>query len=426
MSAPCDTGKPPDLQFHVPGPYNLAKLGLVLAVWVLLVGWFAVIFWQSKTQWNYSPDSQRTDKSDLNRGDQCENLNATQTGPNTWSGTVLEPENTWSNAAYLLAGFLILAATKLPLGYLMGAQLVVLALLSAYYHCTLMGNAQTLDVGGIYIVLWALVVYGIHSVIHNHLSKREPQFWLWRFLRNPWTVAVVLAVFTTWAGFEMAAHRDDHYLFRSNTVSFTMVTAIIVLASFQMGRHRFEPGWDYFKFWRMFSWTEQPTAENLRTYFLGFLFIGGISLVCRFGDGDNNWLCYPHSPIQAHAIWHLFGAYTLLLGYDLFAWSAIMDYPVLARTWPSQEDACRVTARMVYATSLTSIILGLGLLGLTFVPKAFVDDPPKGQSAAAPHLTGILIATFFILVGVVLLILRLTGVIPDRDAAAGDQTCPTV
>jgi hypothetical protein len=403
---------------QVPGVISSSKFLLFGVIWLLIVFAVAGVISGVNHQWTPPPDllydSTGALKTDLNRSDQCEALNFK---PGTLAAAVLEPENTWSNAGYLLAGILILVCTKRPLGYLVGIQLCVLAVLSGAYHATLQGNLQTLDVAGIYFILTGLLFYVLQAAFVRGLSPAVE-----------WIIAGVLSIVSFGGGLFMANHRTTVYMFGSTTFTFTVVCALVVLCVYEMARQGFYWGrtfliwklWtdensrplDYFKVWRMFSKSTQSVDWNLRSYFVFFVFIGAPGIICRLLDGDGNPLCSPGSPIQAHAVWHTFGAATLLIGYDLFAWGGgwERDYPVFQRTQPQGKTTNTFT---LYATALAALVAGAGLFVLSFIPGAFVDKPDLKDPSRHPLPTGIAIASFFLLTALTIGLLRWTGAVSD-------------
>ena len=421
---------------QIPGPINPAKFLLVAVIWLLIVFGFAGVTSGLNKQW--TPPN-----GTANRGDQCEEISLT---PGTSTGTVLEHENTWSNAGYLLAGLLVLFCTCRPLGYYVGAMLCVLAFLSGMYHGTLDPDWQNWDVASIYFILWALLLYALQAtLISDRLFKK--------YFKSPWDSVMEWFIPLAVAGlsFRFALGMADLHkrvsLFGSTTVTFTFVTVLIVLCSFQMSRHFFrwgtslcfwrlwtepsDPPINLLFFWNMFWARVRGTDWHLRSYFWGFVVFGGIGVFCRLNDGTltggkPKLLCHPGWLIQPHAVWHVFGAVALLLTYDLFAWSAPQwDWPVLARGFPRDPKTRLKESKMVYAfqpiyvAALTSGIFGLALFGLSFSSGTFVDV--VGGNEVAARNTGIVIAGFFLLFGLfglVLFLLRLGGVIKDASPEA--------
>jgi Ceramidase len=413
------------LTLQVPGPLSGPKFLFVAVIWLLIVFGFAAVTTGVNRQW--------TTGNTNNRSDQCEALNYKG---DTMAGTVLEPQNAWSNIFYLLAGMLVLFCTRRPMGYVVGIQLCVLAFLSGMYHGTLAEDWQFQDVASIYFILWAILLYGIQAAL---LGDR-----LFTWIDSDggrkvaeWILAVVLAGVTTALGYYMANNRTKVYLFSSTTATFTFVTAIIVVISYRMGQVYFN--WfsainifrlwtppnasfgDYFKVWKIFSPDVQDTEWHLRNYLWGFAIFGGIGVFCRLRDGDGNAFCSPHSVLQAHAVWHTFSAVALMLAYDFFAWKKDWDYPVFMRNWPqpptSGQGAVLSGYKLepVYVTAIVSGALG-AILVVPTLTGALVE-PRKDDLSSAPTVTGLGIAGFFLLLALVLCLLRVAGVIGKPTGA---------
>src|SRR5213592_160987 len=84
-------------------------------------------------KWSY-PEGSEQGKKDW-RSDQSEAMRL--------ESIVREPENTWSNFAYLLSGLLIIFRAPSVLGRAVGVQLCVLFLFSGLYHASVLEPWQT-------------------------------------------------------------------------------------------------------------------------------------------------------------------------------------------------------------------------------------------------------------------------------------------
>jgi hypothetical protein len=82
------------------------------------------------------------------------------------------PLNTWSNAAYLVAGGAVVFGDHSPAGIVMALALTLLGIGSGLYHGFKTRFANTLDWVGMYCVFGALVVHGIEP--HNPATP----FWM--------------------------------------------------------------------------------------------------------------------------------------------------------------------------------------------------------------------------------------------------------
>ena len=101
------------------------------------------------------------------RGDQCETLNA--------RGTILEPQNTWSNFGYLLAGLLIFYRSRRLRSVAVGVFLCLTGVFSAMYHAVPTdGTLQMLDIAAVNWVLLAMIGYAALSLdFHFHAKERD-------------------------------------------------------------------------------------------------------------------------------------------------------------------------------------------------------------------------------------------------------------
>lgn len=223
--------------------------------------------------------------------DQCER-------PHSRS-SVAEPENSWSNLAYLLAGVLVLLRARSLMGILFGVNLCLLAITSGLYHATLTHTTQVLDVVWVYAALFALIVYG------SYVISRQNDFgvptWAWIAISAVLTVlAICIRAWWVW---------DSTIVF----VVLVAVLAVLVLSSILASM----------SLSTQFGGTCASCHLTLELMIIGVIAIVGFT--CRLGDGYDNsegvrkFLCNPDGAIQAHALWHILSAAALLLTYDLFA-----------------------------------------------------------------------------------------------------------
>jgi hypothetical protein len=226
---------------------------------------------------------------DFSRDDQCEELHA--------KSSVMEPENTWSNLGYLYAGLLIVfrnLGSKRLFNLIFGFAMVCLAWLSGLYHAQPVSTTyQHLDVSTIYWVLPLLIAYALHGTFVYKPSGAS------------WTnVSIIgITVFIVALGTVLAFTSIlDSTIFTLFLVAILMGLSLWVM----FGKKLVKPLWDLEKAWY--------------STLLGFLLIG--SGVFRLFDGNGQFLgidkfgCLPKSPLQFHALWHVFSAATLLVGYN--------------------------------------------------------------------------------------------------------------
>ncbi len=289
----------------------------------------------------------RDDKGlELYHGDQCERP--------VDHGWMVEVQNTLSNAGYALAGTLILIRAASWSGLMLGANLLILGLMSALYHATLgHGTPQQLDVAWVYAALLALSVYASFVLVQRQQPLKIPivaaivcgGLWLALGITMPilfgWPGLAAffgLSIFVVGAG--VLCYVSDRILPAFVWITVPFLAVGIPLLGLLM---KISFGWDSdavfailislliiqlvatisgaeaFDGWRL-AW-ELPTILLLLVVGLVFRLGDGYSAM---GSGDartvgRKFLCDPDGPFQAHAGWHLLGALALLLGYDLLS-----------------------------------------------------------------------------------------------------------
>ena len=240
----------------------------------------------------FDPHSIPPDKTapSYGRGDQCERLRT--------DSTVMEPENTWSNLAYLFVGLLIFfrnLGTTRVFGTMYGASLILLAWFSGLYHSNpVNGTFQSLDVATIYWVLGILCTYALYGVS------------TYRNNTGTWgnTHIIFICLFWILFGTTIAFGADSTYLTMIFIGVLVAYTAVVL-----------------FKI-KLFH----PIADLDKiayTSVLGLLLVG--CAVFRLFDGTGDFLgidkfgCNADSIFQFHAAWHICSALTLGIGYNLFS-----------------------------------------------------------------------------------------------------------
>jgi hypothetical protein len=86
-----------------------------------------------------------------------------------FTGVPVEPFNTYSNLAYLAAGWILFQITGTPASLVLAVTLTLLCVGSAVYHGIKTMWGARLDHAGMYAVFGALAVYGVaplHPAIH--------------------------------------------------------------------------------------------------------------------------------------------------------------------------------------------------------------------------------------------------------------------
>lgn len=212
---------------------------------------------------------------------------------------IREPQNTVSNLPYAVAGLAILVAGRKPASYGLGLAGVFLGFGSGMYHASLLPEWRMVDILGVYAVLYGLLLVG--AVAPNKRWSNGVPGWI--LVISTWAVAVYTGV-----------HRNDIRVLGlklfDSTYVFVAAVAIGCLLAVLAYRHaRDRPG--YLKAMGVFA---------LSTI---LSFTGGL------GDRFGSFWAAPEFFIQGHAVWHTFGAVSLVALYEAFS-AAGFDRSMLA------------------------------------------------------------------------------------------------
>jgi hypothetical protein len=248
------------------------------------------------------------------RSDQCE-------APSPHKMFV-EFENTWSNFGYLAAGLFILYRRPGLLGISVGANLCLMFLFSGWYHATLRPLAQAFDVAWIYGLLLSAIIYGINSL--GVMYSKETL--------TPVPVAILAGV-TPFIGLVGAILKyNGHLPLNSDIVAGVLIGILLIPVADIL----LFDGW----FTRLIIkllpgihagglFGKQPFQGSQKVQYATYIVAPSLfGIAVRLTDGCGKALCYPDSPLQAHAAWHILGALALLMTYNLFAHASNTDEQV--------------------------------------------------------------------------------------------------
>ncbi|MDP3073551.1 MAG: ceramidase domain-containing protein [Opitutaceae bacterium] len=237
---------------------------------------------------------------------QCEALDATTLPPavkntfmrayqaRTAAAIVREPQNTWSNLAFVFVGALVAAHDRRVFARLLGAALIALGLASGLYHASLVMVWRTADVATMAWVSFALCCVGYTAARPNR--EENP--------RRDLIVGLVGAALAMTA----AVFRNDVRVagvkpFDTTYMTIAGISGVLLLVVLGLVRAaRAQPG--------------RP-LPIIRLTLLGAIVAGAV--FCQLNDRLGRCLCAPESPVQAHAVWHGLMAAAIALAYDTFA-----------------------------------------------------------------------------------------------------------
>ncbi|HEY8993309.1 MAG TPA: ceramidase domain-containing protein [Lacunisphaera sp.] len=216
---------------------------------------------------------------------------------------VREPQNTLSNLPYALAGLAILLAGRKTVSIGLGLAAVFLGFGSGLYHASLLPEWRMIDILGVYAVLYLLLLMGAATMASR--------------LSNP-VLAPILTIGVWLAAIYTGVHRNDIRVFGLKLFDSTYV----FVAAVALGC--------------LFAILAYKRANNRSGYLRAmavFALSASISFAGGIGDRFGGFCAAPESIIQGHAVWHTFGAVSLLAIYEAFSATGF-DRSIMARIGP--------------------------------------------------------------------------------------------
>lgn len=196
---------------------------------------------------------------------------------------VREPQNTWSNVAFVLGGAVLIAVGINRNARMIGVVLIAVGIGSFLYHASASRTLRHLDVGA---MNWLFLVAALFSVSSHWPALRKHGD---RFTGTILIVTLVLAVVAT-AGRNWRVLNFKPLALSNTTATAAtiMITSLILVA------------------WHRRSWSTTVGLAGIVTLF-------AVALTCQIGDRPGGWLCDPNAIVQAHALWHIFSAAAFVL-----------------------------------------------------------------------------------------------------------------
>ena len=229
------------------------------------------------------------------------------------SRLVREPQNTWSNLAFVFSGAYLAFLTSLRTSRLVGVAIVGVGIGSFIYHASASYTLRHMDVAAMYALFFALLMLAAVSLHARWSALIDAHVWLLA------TLALAFAAFAT--------SSRNFVVFGVKPLALPAVTATTsgVLIGSLMLR----------------AWRERTVRTAVRVGMAVSLFAG--ALVCQVGDRPGGWLLNPESIIQAHAVWHILAAAALFL--------AVQVLDVV----PRQNKATEPTPRSVTTLAVAGV-----------------------------------------------------------------------
>ncbi|MEP7070427.1 MAG: ceramidase domain-containing protein [Usitatibacter sp.] len=188
---------------------------------------------------------------------------------------IRQPANTVSSLGFVFSGMLVMMQkqkmSRLTCGYSfsMGLASIIIGVGSAFYHASLTFIGQFLDVFGMFLLAAFMLVYALERI------------WTLRFATTL-SLYLILNLFLSWL--QIAIPDTRRYVF-----AIVLIMALL---------------FEYY-----YRRTVKPTIE-VKWLRLG---VGLLTVAYIIWILDNTrMVCFEHSLIQGHAIWHILGAISVL------------------------------------------------------------------------------------------------------------------
>lgn len=244
---------------------------------------------------------------------QCEALTAASVSPalktalavvyqeRVGAAIIREPQNTWSNLAFLFVGALIWAHDRRTFSRLLAAALCFLGVTSGLYHASLLPSIRTLDVSAMGWVSFALCCVGYAAARRTPppvSASPSPSS------RTELYLGLVGGALAMTAAF----FRNDVRLggvkpFDTTYTTIAGIGGVFFLALFGILRAA-----------RAHPHIRPPYARIII-----LALVVAIAAFCQVSDRPGRYCCAPDAVIQAHAVWHVLMAAAAALAYDIFA-----------------------------------------------------------------------------------------------------------
>jgi hypothetical protein len=208
---------------------------------------------------------------------------------------IREPQNTWSNLAFVFAGALIWSHDRRTFPRLLAAALCALGISSGLYHASLPASIRTIDVATMGWVSFALCCVG-YSAARRSSALTSPRSHLWIGLLGG-ALAMTAAFFRNDVRLGGVKPFDTTY---TTIAGIAGVFALALVGILCVARTN--PG-------------SRPPYLRVAT----LVVVVGAAASLQISDRPGRWCCAPDAFIQGHAAWHVLMATASALAYDTFA-----------------------------------------------------------------------------------------------------------
>jgi hypothetical protein len=196
---------------------------------------------------------------------------------------IREPQNTWSNLAFVIAGAFVASLAAARSARLVGAALIAVGVGSFIYHASASRTLRHLDVGAMFGLFFAIIGLSLGCFQRRVQRKIDAHFWLFAVVAVVFAICASLARNITLFGFKPLT------LSIATGIASTVLISSLLLLAFRRRSLR--------------------VAGQVSIAIALF----AVAIVCYFGDRPGGWFIDPNSVLQGHALWHVFSAVGLAL-----------------------------------------------------------------------------------------------------------------
>jgi hypothetical protein len=208
---------------------------------------------------------------------------------------VREPQNTWSNLAFVIGGAFLAGTATSRLSRLVGVAVIAVGVGSFLYHASASRELRHLDVAAMYWLFLMTTALCIGAVWPPWRAKLEA------VAVAVFGVALIAAVLLTFARNVTVFGIKPFSLHAA-----TAVTAAILILSLAQVARRLE-------------------TIGAALQLLGIVTVFGVAVACQTSDRPGRRFYRPDAIIQAHAVWHVLAAGTLVAAVKLLERDAGAD-----------------------------------------------------------------------------------------------------
>jgi hypothetical protein len=200
---------------------------------------------------------------------------------------IREPQNTWSNLAFVFAGAYLACCARLRMSRLAGVALMAVGVGSFVYHASASRALRHLDVAAVYGLFFATTLLAVGSVQARWSTRLEahPGFWA--------AAGVAFAI--------IAAGARNVLVLGVKPLALSTVTA--AASSMFVGALVF------------LAWRSRSRRAAVEVGVTVALLLAAVA--CQLGDRPGGWLLNPEAAVQAHALWHVLASAAVFVGVQL-------------------------------------------------------------------------------------------------------------